>query len=268
MPNPKLETYKNKATGDVYDYTDADAQGKLSAILDGTDIDSFSDVESALADKVDVVSGKGLSTNDYDNTAKGIVDNIQSNVIANTKLIKDTVGWSGKNKLPKPNAASKTEYGTTYTYYPADQSFKVSTGGSASTGNCGMNFLARESGMKIPAGQYIVSKGTNNADIELYANAYSGSSFVFVRQLIDLTAENGTLTIDYADYDFVEVGLYVRARKNVPDTMVYPMFRPADILDPTYEPYRESVEEMLTAIKDAAVNASDFADFQTRMASI
>ena len=73
MPNPKLETYKNKATGTVYDYTDADAQGKLSAILDGTDIDSFSDVESALADKVDVVSGKGLSTNDYDDTEKAKV---------------------------------------------------------------------------------------------------------------------------------------------------------------------------------------------------
>ena len=70
MPNPKLETYKNKATGDVYDYTDADAQGKLTAILDGTTIESFSDVESALADKVDVESGKGLSTNDYDDTEK------------------------------------------------------------------------------------------------------------------------------------------------------------------------------------------------------
>ena len=29
MPNPKLETYKNKATGVVYDYTDADAQSKI-----------------------------------------------------------------------------------------------------------------------------------------------------------------------------------------------------------------------------------------------
>ena len=100
MPNPKLETYKNKATGTVYDYTDAAAQATLAGILDGTDIDSFGDVETALATKVDKVTGKGLSTNDYDNTAKGIVDNIQSNVIANTKLMKDSLGWSGKNKLP------------------------------------------------------------------------------------------------------------------------------------------------------------------------
>ena len=54
MPNPKLETYKNKATNTVYDLTDADAQGKLTAILDGTSIDSFGDVESALNDKTDL----------------------------------------------------------------------------------------------------------------------------------------------------------------------------------------------------------------------
>lgn len=35
-------------------------------------------VTSALADKVDKEAGKGLSTNDYDNTAKGIVDGVTS----------------------------------------------------------------------------------------------------------------------------------------------------------------------------------------------
>ena len=73
MPNPKLVTYKNKATGTVYDYTDAAAQAALADILDGTDIDSFSDVETALATKVDKVTGKGLSTNDYDDTEKAKV---------------------------------------------------------------------------------------------------------------------------------------------------------------------------------------------------
>lgn len=74
MPNPKLETYKNKATSTVYDLTDANAQASLTAILDGTSIDSFADVESALADKVDVVSGKGLSENDYTDADKAKVD--------------------------------------------------------------------------------------------------------------------------------------------------------------------------------------------------
>jgi len=50
------------------------SQADLTAVLDGVSIDSFGDVETALTDKVDKVSGKALSTNDYDNTAKGKLD--------------------------------------------------------------------------------------------------------------------------------------------------------------------------------------------------
>ena len=49
MPNPKWEVYENKATGIEYDLTDADAQSKLTSILDGTNIDSFGDVETAVS---------------------------------------------------------------------------------------------------------------------------------------------------------------------------------------------------------------------------
>lgn len=70
MPNEKWTVYKNHETGILFDITDADAQGKLTAILDGTTIDSFGDVETDLATKVDKVAGKGLSTNDYDDTEK------------------------------------------------------------------------------------------------------------------------------------------------------------------------------------------------------
>ena len=79
MPNPKWEVYENKATGIEYDITDADAQGKLTAILDGTNIDSFGDVETALDGKVDKVTGKGLSTNDYDDT---YLYDIENNVLS------------------------------------------------------------------------------------------------------------------------------------------------------------------------------------------
>lgn len=44
---------------------------------------------SGLADKVDKVEGKGLSTNDYDNTAKGIVDTVTTNLA--TKVNKSDV---------------------------------------------------------------------------------------------------------------------------------------------------------------------------------
>lgn len=78
--------YDNTAKGIVDGVTSAlgnkaDAS-TVNAILDGSTIDSFADVETALADKVDKVSGKGLSTNDYDATAKGKLDGL-----ANVKSI-------------------------------------------------------------------------------------------------------------------------------------------------------------------------------------
>lgn len=54
--------------------------GKGLSTNDYTDTDKaiVGGVTSALAGKVDKVTGKGLSTNDYDNTAKGIVDGVTS----------------------------------------------------------------------------------------------------------------------------------------------------------------------------------------------
>jgi hypothetical protein len=65
-----------KQSGNIIPVKDATAQATLEGILDGTDIDSFGDVETALATKVDKVQGKGLSSNDYDDSAKAIVDGV------------------------------------------------------------------------------------------------------------------------------------------------------------------------------------------------
>lgn len=54
------------------------SQAAVNAILNGTNIDSFGDVETALADKVDKVVDKGLSTNDYTDADKAIVEGMTS----------------------------------------------------------------------------------------------------------------------------------------------------------------------------------------------
>jgi len=56
----------NKSASDL-GLVDSDT---VDGILDGTDIDSFGDVETALATKVDKVEGKGLSTNDFTDAYK------------------------------------------------------------------------------------------------------------------------------------------------------------------------------------------------------
>lgn len=70
-----VEISESLALGETSSTAYAGNKGKanadaIDAIKDGTTIDSFSDVESALADKVDKVSGKGLSENDYTTTEK------------------------------------------------------------------------------------------------------------------------------------------------------------------------------------------------------
>lgn len=78
--------YNNTAKG-IVDGIDTALAGKVDKVTgkglsenDYTNADKaiVDRVTSALADKVDKVTGKGLSTNDYDNTAKGIVDGIST----------------------------------------------------------------------------------------------------------------------------------------------------------------------------------------------
>lgn len=72
--NDFTDTYKT-AIGDNTTAIGANTTA-ISGIKDGTNIDSFADVESALADKVDKVAGKVLSENDYTDADKTIVDGV------------------------------------------------------------------------------------------------------------------------------------------------------------------------------------------------
>lgn len=72
----------------------------VTAIKDGSELDSFSDVESVLSNKVDKVSGKGLSTEDYTTLEKtklsGIADSADVNTI-------ESISVNGSNVTPDAN---------------------------------------------------------------------------------------------------------------------------------------------------------------------
>lgn len=86
-------------------------EANISSILDGTTIDSFGDVESALADKVDKETGKGLSTNDYTTAEKtklaGIAEGAEVNVQSNWTQTTTTADDYIKNKPTLGTAAAK-----------------------------------------------------------------------------------------------------------------------------------------------------------------
>lgn len=91
MPNPKLETYKNKATGVVYDYTDADAQSKIPSTASS---ENKMATASDVASKVDWESyAKTGAVNELENkaTSTGIFTvNADKTVTVNGSPVSDT----------------------------------------------------------------------------------------------------------------------------------------------------------------------------------
>ena len=94
-------THSNKALLDTYTQTEADLADAVSkkhehanaSVLDGIsaeDVQAWNDAVDALDDKVDVVEGKGLSTNDYTDAEKEklatIAASAQTNVIEAVKV--------------------------------------------------------------------------------------------------------------------------------------------------------------------------------------
>ena len=59
-------------------YTKTETDNLLSEKADSSSVYTKTETDTALDNKVDKVSGKGLSTNDYDDTAKGIVEGVTS----------------------------------------------------------------------------------------------------------------------------------------------------------------------------------------------
>lgn len=180
MPNPKLETYKNKATNTVYDLTDTDAQGKLTAILDGTTIDSFADVESALAGKEDTLTFDNAPTDGSSNPVKsdGVYDALQEKVSWDEQAVlgaynifpfpylKDTQTSDGvtytvdSQGVVDVNAASTEGYAEfQLTPYITDNRFKgmILSSGVAYSNNCYMRI--REA---LADGTYVTEHIVNN----------------------------------------------------------------------------------------------------------
>ena len=68
-------------TSDLNKPVSTATQSALNGKVDNSTLSNYytkTETDSALANKVDKIDGKGLSTNDYDDTAKGIVDGVTS----------------------------------------------------------------------------------------------------------------------------------------------------------------------------------------------
>jgi hypothetical protein len=161
-------------------------------------------------------------------------------------LVKDTVGWTGKNLL-KNKATTQTINGVTFTVN-ADKSVRVVANNtsvySALTLNSNLAEILEVDKSYILTGTSIKPSGTSYRQYELRirknsnndivaSDTGSGVKFTLTQAMV----QADTYRLDIAIFDGTTC-----------DTVFYPMLRKADIIDPTYEPYHESVEEEIEQI--------------------
>lgn len=188
---------------------------------------------------------------DSNKTVKQVIDALAtketSDITGQQSLLKDTVGWTGKNLLKKSHKTTVTNNGITFVFN-ADGSVTFS-GTTPSNANAEVVFDSPDTSLEemrkiSDIGTDLILSGSDSADSIYCVEAiYRTSESVYIS---DERAYNGDrkLTVPANAY-YLRIAVMVKAGNTISTpTTVYPMLRKADITDPTYEPYHESVEVM------------------------
>ena len=280
MPNPKLETYKSKKTGTVYDYTDANAQSAITGMKDGTNIDSFGDVETALGNKADASSVTAIEGKIPSSASS-------SNKLATASDVASRVDWSSYAKTGASNFNSYPYdlYDRTNPFTQATMTitFKdkgvVNINGTANT-NGDLDIHRRvpnndDSDLYLPIGKYrfycdVTSNysiaSTYNGSFKKYAEVINGNGFDF-----EITADTQS---DYKKADgSVLVAIYIGYTNGqvFDNADLHPMILVQDDKDNSWRPWSMTngeLTELVEGIIDAATNAADFAAFKTAIGSL
>ena len=213
-------------------------------------------LDTAVSNKVDKVAGKGLSTNDYDNTDKGKVDslgtastkNSTSVVTDSTDLvesgavfdaIKGSVGFvtTGKN-LFDGKATSKTDqYGVTWTVDPTDNNVATVSGTPT-----GVEAFRQFSDKVLPTGIYKFYGLSDTTNIAFNALVLYQDNTVI--RVITAITEGGEFEILSSDV-YNRIGIeYKRDVNGTPCSgTIRTMITKSTVTNTTYEPYHASVDE-------------------------
>lgn len=212
-------------------------------------------LDTAVSNKVDKVAGKGLSTNDYDNTDKGKVDSLgtastknstsvvtESSDLVESGAVKDIVGWGNKNLCP----TFKGDVINSVTF-TVDKDGVITATGTATGGAGGVvsYFTTKKSKMVIVNG---CNSGNPKIQIFPYCVDDSARPYTDATKTARLTSNdnvyNGNELPFYIEQDKTYyLGCRVLAGETVNGQKFYPMVRDANITDATYEPYHTSVDK-------------------------
>ena len=204
-------------------------------------------VYTALADKVDKVSGKGLSTNDYTNADKAIVGGVNDKFAGAVTLLDDTVGWVSKNDLQYPYFDRGNKTSNNINFIDNGNGEITVKAGTATGGNAqyyivgdGINTYGNVSKL---VGRTVVGNPTvyNVSNVDLRIWFYdTNKTYISVYHVTNSGAE---ISIPTGAVYYVMV---IRIDQNATvanDVLISPMICDPSVyaLTPTYELYHESV---------------------------
>lgn len=191
-----------------------------------------------------------------DDTYEPYSDNVDTRIIKNKSDIavtKSTLGYQCKNLFDLRNYASKYTAGVTATPNGVD--------GLTFSGTANNTFYLawNEKTFSLKKGGYILSYAgdiTSDNPNNTFLRVRKSDNTIICDLPLSQTSKSFSLDVDDGLY-FIAV--YTNVKSNVQGT-IKPMIRYADILDDTYEPYKESVDERVTKnTSDITVSKSDIA---------
>lgn len=219
-------------------YYSDDTHEQIGIVRDGTDGTGSGDMSKSTYDKnnnniVDYAEAlsNGTSSITFAEVKAGI-DKVGNTV--DEDELRDTVGWTGKNKLEINRASGSTTHGG-ITYVRNNDDTFTANGTSTSS------YWEITRQLPIKAGTYkLSSTNTNNSNVWIdYTFATAGNK---------RSSGNGEIEVTIATDDTVSVYLNVETGYVASDLVFYPMIRLATISDATFEAFHKSVEEVVEQI--------------------
>lgn len=184
---------------------------------------------------VEAETGKGLSTNDYDATAKGIVDSIPLTITQLQGSLLEKFPRSEQRVLGAmniiPNKAVSNSKNNVTWVVSADKSITISSNNSSAD-----TFIPISSKTQylLPEGNYILSDECGDSDVYTYIERRKGASGTANYVRTDSSAHSATFTVDYSEYDYYSIDIFVPSGMTFSNKEFKPMIIPSDELDKTY----------------------------------
>ena len=200
----------------------------------------------------------------------------KNDVLATVDLMKDTTGWIGKNKLKIPSSiVSGTKNNVAYTINRNSNgevtSIVLDTDGATASADTEIPitplYTSSDSPFKTPE-NYMISGCPQGykGNLQLVTSIRTISPDAYVRN--DVDNGNGTTCNILTNQYLQRVYIYVKSGTTIDNAIYYPMIADADVqsLEPTFEPFHESVAEMLDgklSIGSMLTSADDLNDIKT-----